>query len=77
METLEIQELIEKTLSGCAGAEEQRQLDEWYADFDHLPGLSETELARLLPLQLEIFRNRIFPKDPKFCLVIVWFILSL
>ena len=71
MEIQEIGELIEKTLSGDAGPAEQKALDKWYASFDELPGISEAYLELQLPQQLQMLRERILPKDPKFCLVIV------
>jgi hypothetical protein len=74
MDTLEIQEmegLIDRTLTGSALPAEMKLVDDWYAQFEHLPGLPEVELAERLPFQLERLREKIIPKGPRFCLVIV------
>lgn len=74
MYTFEIQEtqdLIEKMLNGNASPEELWVLDKWYYAFDKLPAFTEAELEPRMTQQLGRLKEKLFPKEPKICFVIV------
>lgn len=58
MEKEELQKLIDKVLSGQASAQEEQELDQWYASQDAAPGLTEGLGAQgKTALGSQLFRN--------------------